>query len=140
MGDFNDVIDGTKKLGGNPVSLRRITAYRNCMNFCNMIDLGFFGASFTWTNRRDINALIQQRIDRCWTNSDWTLLFPDANVTHLPRVSSDHCPLLLKLFENGQRRLERPFRFEKMWPSRFSANCGKGLGDYAKFGSSHLHL
>ena len=113
MGDSNDVIDGTEKLGGNPVSLRRITAYRNCMNFCNMIDLGFSGATFTWTNRRDINALIQKRIDRCWANPDWTLLFPDTNVTHLPRMSSDHCPLLLRLFENGQRRLERPFCFEK---------------------------
>ena len=65
MGDFNDVINGSKKLGGNPVSLCRTIAYRDCMNFCNMIDLGYSGAIFTWTNSRDVNALIQQRIDRC---------------------------------------------------------------------------
>ena len=65
MDDFNDVINGSKKLGGNLVSLCRTTAYRDCMNFCNMIDLGYSRAIFTWTNRRDVNALIQQRIDRC---------------------------------------------------------------------------
>lgn len=117
VGDFNDVINGTEKLGGNPVSLQRITTYRNCMNFCNMIDLGFSSATYMWTKRRDVNVLIQQRIDRCWANSAWTLLFPEANVTHLPRVSSDHCPFLLRLFKNCQRRLERLFRIEKMWLS-----------------------
>lgn len=85
------------------------------MNFCNMIDLGYSGAAFTWTNRRDVDALIHQRIDRCWGNPPWNLAFPDANVTHLPRVSFDHCPLLLSLYENLHNRLERPFRFEKMW-------------------------
>lgn len=58
VGDFNDVINGTEKLGGNPVSLQRITTYRNCMNFCNMIDLGFSGATYMWTKRRDVNVLI----------------------------------------------------------------------------------
>lgn len=113
VGDFNDVITNSKKRGGG--SLHRITAYRNYMNFCNMIDLGFFGVTFTQTNRRDINALIQQKIDRCWANSAWNLIFPNANVTHLPKVSLDHYPLLLSLYENPQRRLERPFHFEKMW-------------------------
>ena len=65
MGDFNDVINGSKKLGGNLVILCRTTACRDYMNFCNMIDLGYSRAIFTWTNRRDVNALIQQRIDRC---------------------------------------------------------------------------
>lgn len=48
-------------------------------------------------------------------NPSWNLVFPNANVTHLPRVSSDHCPLLLSLYKNHQSRLGRPFCFEKMW-------------------------
>ena len=115
MGDFNDVINGSEKLGGNLVSLCCTIAYRDCMNFCNMIDLGYSRAVFTWINRRDVNALIQQRIDRCRENPSWNLAFPDANVTHLSQVSSDHCPLPLSLYENLHSGLERPFRFEKMW-------------------------
>lgn len=82
-----------------------------------MIDLGFSGPTFTWTNRRDIGGLIQTRLDRCWANPSWTLAFPEANVTHLPRISSDHCPLLLSLSKTCASRVERPFRFEKIWLS-----------------------
>nr|XP_023893056.1 uncharacterized protein LOC112005040 [Quercus suber] len=115
VGDFNDVLNGLEKLGGNPINLHCSMAYSNCKNFCNMIDLGFFGPIFTWTNRREITALIQQRIDRCWANPSWNLAFSDANVTHLPRTSSVHCSLLLCLVDNIQSKLERPFRFKKMW-------------------------
>lgn len=85
------------------------------MNFYNMIDHGFFGPTFTWTSHREISTLIQQRIDRCWVNPSWNSTFPKANVTHLPRISLDHCLLLLCLANNLQSRLERPFCFEKMW-------------------------
>lgn len=89
IGDFNDVLNGSKKLGGNPVNLRRTMAYSNCMNIYNMIDLGFSGPIFPWTNCREIFALIEQRIDRFWANPSWNLAFPEANVTHWPRKSSN---------------------------------------------------
>ena len=82
-----------------------------------MVDLGFSGPIFTWTNRRDVDGLIQTRIDRCWANPSWTLTYPETNVTHLPRISSDHCPLLLSLSRTSGSRAERAFRFEKMWLS-----------------------
>ena len=58
VGDFNDVLNGLEKLGGNPINLHHTMAYSNCKNFYNMIDLGFFEPIFTWTNRREITALI----------------------------------------------------------------------------------
>ena len=33
-----------------------------------MIDIGFSGLRFTWTNKRNIQALIQERIDRFFVN------------------------------------------------------------------------
>ena len=116
-GDFNDVLNDSEKKGGNRVNMTRATAYSNCMSFCNMVDLGFSGPIFTWTNRREVDGLIQTRIDRCWANPSWTLAYPEANVTHLPRISSDHYPLLLSLSRTSCCRAERPFRFEKMWLS-----------------------
>lgn len=87
------------------------------MNFCNMIDLGFSGPIFTWTNRGDVSDLIQQCLDRFWANQAWNLLFTEASVTHLPRISSNHCPLPFNLSNSYPSRLDRPFRFEKMWLS-----------------------
>ena len=97
MGDFNDVTREEEKSGGNGINSRRVFAYNECMDYCNLIDLGFSGPKFTWSNCRDVSDLIQQRLDRVWVNSGWKFLYPDAIVSHLARISSDHCPLLLSL-------------------------------------------
>lgn len=53
-----------RNLGGNGICSRRVMEYDNCMDFCHLIDLGFSGPKYTWTNYRDIADLIQQRLDR----------------------------------------------------------------------------
>ena len=41
MGDFNEVLSEDEKLGGNTISQRRVRAIQDCMNTCQMMDLGF---------------------------------------------------------------------------------------------------
>ena len=60
MGDFNDVTKEEEKKGGNGICRTRVFEYTDCMDFCNLLDLGFSGSIFTWTNKRDISGLIQQ--------------------------------------------------------------------------------
>ena len=117
MGDFNDVTKEEEKKGGNGICRKRVFKYTDCMDFCNLLDLGFSGSIFTWTNKRDISGLIQQRLDRVWANSDWKAIFPEAMVKHLARINSDHCPLLLSLAPNFCHSWVRPFRFQPMWLS-----------------------
>ena len=118
-GDFNEVITKGEKAGGNPIYLRRVRAILDYMNDCQMMDLGFSGPKFTWTNKREFGGggLIQCRMDRVWANPDWKSSFPEANVTHLARVNSDHCPVLLNLCPNLTNTSNRPFRFQPMWLS-----------------------
>lgn len=68
-----------------------------CYNYCHLIDLGFKGRRFIWTNGRHNGANILERIDRVMANYNWLNLFPEAMVTHLPRTHSDHCPIKLEL-------------------------------------------
>ena len=117
MGDFNEVIIEGEKAGGNPIFQRRVRAILDCMNECQMMDLGFSGPKFSWTNKRELGGLIQCRLDRVWANPNWKSYFPKANVTHLARVSSDHYPLLLNLCPNLTNTSNRPFRFQPMWLS-----------------------
>lgn len=42
-------------------------------------------------------------------------MFPNASITHLPRLTSDHHPILLNLLGNTPRRQPHPFEFELMW-------------------------
>ena len=89
----------------------------DCMSECHMMDLGFSGPKFTWTNKREVGGLIQCRLDRVWANLEWKATFPEATITHLTRVNSDHCPLLLSFSSNVSNASCRPFRFQPMWMS-----------------------
>uniref|UniRef100_A0A2N9ERH6 CCHC-type domain-containing protein n=1 Tax=Fagus sylvatica TaxID=28930 RepID=A0A2N9ERH6_FAGSY len=115
LGDFNDILLCEEKWGGNRPSNSRIREFRNCLNACNMIDLGFSGPKYTWSNCHDMNSLIMEKLDRVLANSDWRILFPEVSVTHLPRTHSDHCPVFLNLCPNIPCTLPRPFRFESIW-------------------------
>ena len=48
----------------------RVLNFQECLNNCGMIDLGFLGHRFTWSNRRLLAQLAQERIDRVFTNVD----------------------------------------------------------------------
>ena len=111
MGDFNEVLSEDEKLGWNTISQKRVRAIQDCMNTYQIMDLGFSGPRFTWSNKRNISGLIQYRLDRCWANPEWKALFVEANV-HLARANSDHCPLLLNLNSSLGERNNRPFRFQ----------------------------
>ncbi|XP_065629087.1 uncharacterized protein LOC111990897 [Quercus suber] len=63
MGDFNEVLSEDEKLGGNVICQRRVRAIQECMDACQMMDLGFSRPKFTWSNKRGLDDLIQCRLD-----------------------------------------------------------------------------
>ena len=106
------MISEEEKLGGLPVNRTRITAFRNCLDKCGLIDLGFHGPRFTWTYKIPAwQSTIKERLDRGLGNVEWTLLFPSAEIHHLPRVKSDHCPIMLNT-DPLEPKPPKPFCFE----------------------------
>ncbi|XP_075655041.1 uncharacterized protein LOC142625236 [Castanea sativa] len=77
-GDFNKVLAEGDKFGGRYISSNRSLLFKECVDHCNIIDLGFVGTRFTWTNRRNINALVQERIDWFFANLRWYAFHRDA--------------------------------------------------------------
>ena len=67
-GDFNEPLLGEDKFGGRPVNISISLLFKDCLDKCNMVDLGSSRPRYTWTNRREINNLIQERIDRYFMN------------------------------------------------------------------------
>ena len=53
------------------------------------------------------------RLDRLIVSEDWECYFSGAVQSLLPRIVSDHCPILLDC--GGTRKGPSPFRFENMW-------------------------
>lgn len=115
--DFNELLSNDEKLGGRPISLYRANLFKDCLDTCNMVDLGFQGPRYTWTNKHGLSSFIQERLDRFFANPGWCVLYLEALVTHLPRCSSDHCPVLLELEPQSSLRLNRPFKFQSFWLS-----------------------
>ena len=93
--DFNEILLGEDKYGGRVVNTARALRFQECLNNCGMIDLGFLGPQYTWSNHHPLSHLIQERIDRAYANADWNVLYPDASVKHLKRAHSDHNPILI---------------------------------------------
>ncbi|GLT46390.1 hypothetical protein SLA2020_201450 [Shorea laevis] len=68
VGDFNKKLTSSDKRGGNPISLHRATMFKECLDTCSMIDLGFSGPKVTWSNLKNPTHLIQARIDKAFAN------------------------------------------------------------------------
>ena len=97
IGDFNEVLCGEGKFGGNQININRAMEFKACLDSCSVVDLGFAGPKYTWMNKRQLTNLLLERIDQCFTNPLWRVLYPEAAVTHLPRTYSDHHPVLIEL-------------------------------------------
>ena len=99
-GDFNEVLMGDDKFGGRLVNLGRALWFQECLDNCSMIDIGFSGPRYTWSNRRQLSRLIQERIDRVFLNAEWNSLFSEVAIFHLEMTESDHCPVKLCMDNN----------------------------------------
>ena len=82
-----------------------------------MVDLGFSGPRYTWTNKRGISGFIQERIDKFFVTPDWWHLYPEAQVTHLTRRHFNHCPVILESNPRRPMQRPRPFVFQSFWLS-----------------------
>ena len=58
--------------------------------------------------------IFKEWLDKGSSNADWKLLFLVTEMHHLPRVKSDHCPILL-ITDPLAPKSPKPFRFEQMW-------------------------
>ena len=100
MGDLNTVTSDKEKSGGRPIRLAHCTTFSNFVNTTSPIDLGFSGSLYTWDNGCPGVNRIQERLDRVLTNPTLLQLYPHTQVTHLPKLYSDHCPILVDLCPN----------------------------------------
>lgn len=101
LGDFNEVLFYWEKVGKKMAENFRMTAFRDCLDACSLMDIESKGCAFTWSNNREGQEHVKERLDRVVSTLEWRLLFPEAEVFALPAIGSDHSPILLLCNSSG---------------------------------------
>ncbi|KAL5835447.1 hypothetical protein ACOSQ4_014944 [Xanthoceras sorbifolium] len=120
-GDFNEILKWEEKSGGLFRSQRAVSLFRGAVDDCNLVDVGFRGHDFTWSNRQLEPNLIQVRLDRYLCSMRWRALFPHAVNVHLDWGGSNHKPILMeniRVIPNRDSEVIRGrsrFHFEEAW-------------------------
>lgn len=95
-GDFNCIIGANEKRGGRQFTgLAEIAKFRSFISSAGVLDLGFSGPQFTWYNKRQGSTRVWKRLDKAIATAQWLQMYPSDTVTHLLRIASDHCPILI---------------------------------------------
>lgn len=110
-GDFNST-RRQEEWRGKCWSYRAMTMFNDLINALALIDLPMNKQSYTWSNMQRTPTLA--RLDRFLVSTDWDQEFPLTEVVALPRITSDHCPILLSTERKCWSRRNN-FRFEKAW-------------------------
>ena len=108
-GDFNIFISEEERQGSNLNRTREMIDFADTINECHLLDIGADGAKFTWARGE-----VLERLDRALIGEGWLELFAASRVTNLPRVMSDHSPLLIQCQATGPP-IRPSFRFQSMW-------------------------
>ncbi|CAA0805858.1 Unknown protein, partial [Striga hermonthica] len=116
-GDFNDLVSNEEKRGGKVRSESSFRSFRNFIWGLKVQNIGFKGYPYTWSNNRNGEGFVEERLDRFLFSDEWLLSFPLTTTTHIPRISSDHCLLLMDTNPGSGQRKKR-FYFDARWPRK----------------------
>ena len=91
-GDFNEITRQSEKIGGRIQSHNQMQPFREVLDECRLIDLGFARSMFTWQKHYPA-YMVWERLDRAVASTKWLAKFLDTKVYHLDVPASDHKPL-----------------------------------------------
>ncbi|XP_020678836.1 uncharacterized protein LOC110096995 [Dendrobium catenatum] len=118
-GDFNCILALEDKQGGKKFKFSQgVQDLRNFISSFDLHEVKFIGP--TWCNNKIGGARIMERLDRCILNSIALQTIQNPVIKHLPRLASDHCPILLNLINPAYRKNSK-IRYEEVWSSYAAA-------------------
>lgn len=103
-----------KKRGGRLHPYFQMSNFRDALDECRLMDLGFVGSRFTWFKKCANNVMVWERLDRAVASNDWLEKYPAPKVMVLECGSSDHKPILIH--PSGiPVKPNKPWHFEQIW-------------------------
>lgn len=128
--DFNEILFNVEKRGGGGRLKSLSDRFRDVVNSCGLVDVGYVGEKFTWFKSPKKKDTIRERLDRFFYSSNMP---KDVTfkVNHLNLLSSDHRSILLcwrlESVSSRKRVRKRTIKFEESW-TKFE-ECGIIIND-----------
>ena len=104
-GAFN-LIRGNNEKSTGLVDQQSALLFNDWINSWNLMEIFVSNRKYTWSNNQENPGFAV--LDRIFTSLDWDAHFPMSSLVALPRVGSDHAPLVL---DTGARRHVGPKMF-----------------------------
>jgi acetyl/propionyl-CoA carboxylase alpha subunit len=93
--------------------------FKDCLDECGLVDLGYSGPLFTWSNQQEGVDLVRVRLDRAVANGSFLAVFDDCVVENIITTTSDHFAVLVRLQKSLEYAEKKPvqsgFKFEAAW-------------------------
>ncbi|KAH1056303.1 hypothetical protein J1N35_034368 [Gossypium stocksii] len=90
-------------------------ALREVLEDCQLMDIGYSGAQFTWERGNLPETNIRERLNRGVANDKWLTLFLNGSIQPLPFLTSDYYPLLLNTKSACEYIKSSRFCFQAWW-------------------------
>ncbi|XP_071928124.1 uncharacterized protein [Coffea arabica] len=119
--DFNDILFNEEKWGGRAREDRSFKDFNSFIQNNSLVDLGFNGNPWTWSNNWEDEGEIRQSLDRGLSSKNWCQNFDKAKCQHVETLGSDHSMLLIDNWPRIEKRRSR-FFFDKRWLKREEIN------------------
>jgi len=85
--------------------------FNNTISSLGLAEITLLGKNFTWSNMQQPPLL--EKLDWVFTNSSWTISYPETTSKAMSMEVSDHTPLLISI--STQIPKAHLFRFENYW-------------------------
>ena len=95
-GDFNMTYCSEDKSNEN-INRAMMGRFRHFVHVLELKEIPLLGKRYTWSNERDLPTLV--KLDRVLCTNDWEDIYTESVLQSHATEMSDHCPLILGLWE-----------------------------------------
>ncbi|KAL2892477.1 DELLA protein GAIP-B [Bienertia sinuspersici] len=118
--NFNNgvCVDPCGRAGGLSLMWSNDIEFPSVVDDLGLKDIPIEGRFYTWSNRRDGDDFLEEKLDRVLANNEWLNVFPDSCANTITWDGSEHFPIVFKLnqeVEGPTEETPKLFRFEARW-------------------------
>lgn len=91
FGHFNEI------LHLKDINLRMTYEFRKAVKYYRLLNLGYIGHPFTWSNRSFGPHFIKEILYCSFCSSEWANLFEDGVASNMVNLESSHYPVMMEV-------------------------------------------